>query len=546
MVSEDVPCTVDYQWCGEQGELLSLRLDESLVTLAWRRPTKDHDLFDAELMTIATATTAAGEAWLCLVDHNLLAEEAAYAAGMSVIAPVDEQGVPIPRRWNGERAIDWGLTNDGLHKFQTSFGAEKCGDHKMLHVRGCFPHQRAPTWTLKGSSSLAKPEAVRRKQWRSWIAEGFVAPDLEEHRGVEDQWTALCNKAVAAFQHANRRAGELGRPPGRNAGVRGGLPVVVPGSIQYAAKMTTSKVRQLENFPGRVPKYNRRWASGHHDVRLLNKIHSTWPGCVPKESDLKVLPERVQQCLQAERQKRRAQNLSSWRKRMELCGKECTRWLHDRNPVLPPAVSRAQGGQVLVASNTNESLESIRKFWNKIWQRNEQPEFMDESKRRAHRTPPVWENYEGPITAEELFYQARRKPTGAPGPDHWTAEEVGHLPLEFWKSFVVALRRWEAINEFPEGWRHARMVCIPKDAISADMTHVPDDRMRPLHIFSVFYRVLSSCWARRASTRAWLSQNAPDYMFGGILGREAPAAVMALQAAFDVDEAALLTMDFAN
>ena len=62
---------------------------------------------------------------------------------------------------------------------------------------------------------------------------------------------------------------------------------------------------------------------------------------------------------------------------MELCGKECTRWLHDRNPVLPPAVSRAQGGQVLVASNTNESLESIRKFWNNIWQRNEQPEFMD-------------------------------------------------------------------------------------------------------------------------------------------------------------------------
>ena len=78
------------------------------------------------------------------------------------------------------------------------------------------------------------------------------------------------------------------------------------------------------------------------------------------------------------------------------------------------------------------------------------------------------------------------------------------------------------------------------------MTHVPDDRVRPLCIFSVFYRVLSSCWARRASTCAWLSKNAPDYMFGGIPAREAPAAVMALQAAFDVDEAALLTMAFAK
>ena len=73
------------------------------------------------------------------VDHNFLPAEATYAAGMSVQAPRDEQGMLVPCRWNGERAIDWGLTNDEFHKFTTSFGSERCGDHKMLPVRGLFP-----------------------------------------------------------------------------------------------------------------------------------------------------------------------------------------------------------------------------------------------------------------------------------------------------------------------------------------------------------------------------------------------------------------------
>ena len=55
------------------------------------------------------------------------------------------------------------------------------------------------------------------------------------------------------------------------------------------------------------------------------------------------------------------------------------------------------------------------------------------------------------------------------------------------------------------------MVCIPKTEISADVLHVFADKVRPLCIFSVFYRVLlSSCWARRASTRAWLANSAPE------------------------------------
>ena len=90
---------------------------------------------------------------------------------------------------------------------------------------------------------------------------------------------------------------------------------------------------------------------------FLNKIHGTWPGCVPQQTDLKVLPEQVQQCLHAERQKRKAQNLTSWRKRMWICDKECIRWFHDRSPVLPLAVSCTRSARVLVASRTGESLE---------------------------------------------------------------------------------------------------------------------------------------------------------------------------------------------
>eukprot|EP00439_Symbiodinium_sp_Y106_P014072 s2482_g2.t1 len=179
-----------------------------------------------------------------------------------------------------------------------------------------------------------------------------------------DELAAVPEEEADSFVHFFRGLAKQKHGPGRavlgqglQAATRRAAAWQSVNSAVLLVASPPSEVRQLENFLCRALEYNHGCANGRHDVRLLNKIHGTWPGCVPQQTDLKVLPEQVQQCLHAERQKRKAQNLTSWRKRMWICDKECIRWFHDRSPVLPLAVSCTRSARVLVASRTGESLE---------------------------------------------------------------------------------------------------------------------------------------------------------------------------------------------
>ena len=222
-----------------------------------------------------------------------------------------------------------------------------------------------------------------------------------------------------------------------------------------------------------------------------------------------------------------------------------TDWLKNRTAVLVPTVFVEEETRKVTASNTAQCLDLVRGYWDKVWPRDaaQAPlrHFAGHGLAKHERPWPQ----QSQVTAQELLLQARSKTEGALGPDGWTREEVAHLPLSFWCAFVSAVRIWSDANTFPEVWRHARMVCIPKSQIGADCASIAVDKLRPLCVFSAFYQVLESTWTQRQATRDWLQAYVPDF-FGGIQGREAPAAVRALEAAYDDEHAIMLSLEYSK
>ena len=161
-----------------------------------------------------------------------------------------------------------------------------------------------------------------------------------------------------------------------------------------------------------------------------------------------------------------------------------------------------------------------------------------------HADPvPRWDAYLDGITAVELHRKAKELRHSSAGPDGLAGCEVADLPLRFWELLWERLEEWSQRDEYPQVWRHARTVFLPKDAEAQRGGLAEAARMRPISIFGCIYRVVVSAWTSHERTRAWLQTVAPDFFHGGLQGRAAQQALRRLDAAFNA-ERVLVSLDF--
>ena len=129
------------------------------------------------------------------------------------------------------------------------------------------------------------------------------------------------------------------------------------------------------------------------------------------------------------------------------------------------------------------------------------------------------------------------------GLDGLTGQEAAHLPLKFWQWFAERLGEWQSVGVYPEAFQHARMVCLPKDALSGNEASVPANRLRPITVLPFLYRVAVGTWTSRESTREWLAKVTPPTFHGGIAGRTAWGALRVLDSAWTGGKI-LISFDF--
>ena len=104
---------------------------------------------------------------------------------------------------------------------------------------------------------------------------------------------------------------------------------------------------------------------------------------------------------------------------------------------------------------------------------------------------------------------------GSAGPDGWRGIEIPELPEAIWIDVAAIFNAWVKLRSTPESLRHLKQSCIPKKESSRiDKALSPSD-LRPIAVYSAWWRLFTSVIARDPSTRAWQNVWMPKSCFGG-------------------------------
>ncbi|CAE7372773.1 Pol, partial [Symbiodinium microadriaticum] len=534
-------------WSNHQGSLMQLDVGSFNLLVGWRRPNGERDLFDAELLAWTSQATAMGRTTVLIGDWNdEPAESPLQHLGVVFEAPSESHGVLIPSRWHGQRSIDWTACNDSSTVLKTHFDQCRISDHKLLWMLLHTSFSRQPHHVMVPTSRLHCPEEISVRAWR----EAYDQISVEWADSADEQWEQLNFTIELAVKHAREALGCKGLEGGGKTRPKGSLPeVIAVDSCRGCSHHTGDEgvaIRRLSRFLGRLHEVVR---SGDVDEAtydsLVNKTRRTWPAEIPRSCYEEAIVN-VEKAVTKLRQRRRYAGIQAWKNKVSQGGGDAIRWLKNKTGLLPPAVADSFGGTDMVSRNVAESIEIIAGFWRRVWQRVQPHRLLEKFDEAWERQPPPtapWGPSGDPLTAVELQKRARCKAGGGAGPDGMTGQEAAHLPLKFWQWFAELLGEWQSVGTFPEAFRHARMVCLPKDALSGNEASVPVKRLRPITILPFLYRIAVGTWTSRVSTREWLAKVTPPTFHGGIAGRTAWDAIRVLDSAW-TDGKVLVSFDF--
>ena len=137
--------------------------------------------------------------------------------------------------------------------------------------------------------------------------------------------------------------------------------------------------------------------------------------------------------------------------------------------------------------------------------------------RKSITPPPICPAFlvsqDRPSPAE--FAKARKRLRGAAGPDGWIAEELQWLPAPIDEWFCNISHIWEQAGRIPTALQFSRQINLIKPAKVHNGTTTPKD-LRPINVYSLFYRWWSSTCARSALITSWRTQTLPPSIVGGL------------------------------
>ena len=160
----------------------------------------------------------------------------------------------------------------------------------------------------------------------------------------------------------------------------------------------------------------------------------------------------------------------------------------------------------------------------------------------AFRTPLHTEQWIP--SAANLLARAKHMVGSASGLDGWDASELTLFPEETFELFRSLACQWGQRQDWPSVWQDVRQVHLRKDNTHPFAPCAAKD-MRPISIFSTWYRLLIGTFMSQDSVREWIEQVVPPQAHGGIRKRWVATALTEVMPHFDAGCPAL-ALDYAK
>ena len=530
------------------GQAASIEICGLHLVSFWRSP-GDKDCSDlwnfVESVHISAGQRKQG--FVLVGDFNYTPEENYWALSpdLQILAWHDETGNFGPTRWQGHRCIDYCLMSLTVQGEANGFWDEKFSDHKAMlftihHDVYSLRHKVAtPT---PGFAKLFEAPDIHNIVRKAWNFQNCTIPaQIIGNSDAEWLWfSALVEKTLfAAASIANA-------PPRGGLRAKGTGPTFVDASDERLASSRCGNYveRSLRKLLGRLHEVNRQRRCGRPCAHLLEKIHRAWPTGLPWQG-VEVALQQIEQQLAEQIRHDKLTALAAWRANLHAGGKKATNWLKGSTHLPTPTVLKLDGA---CTKGPEEALCCIRGFWQKIWSRPcDTPRLQELQSLITHGSfrNPLPANQDSWVpTAETLQQRACQMRGSASGLDGWAADELAILPIEVFQLFRSLVLEWGRRRIWPSTWCDVRQVHLPKDPTEPLRPVQPKD-LRPISIFSTWYRLLTGAFMSQDVVRNWIVQVLPAQAHGGVSGRWIATAFHEILAQLDAGGCAL-GLDFAK
>ena len=485
------------------------------------------------------STKVRGVPWLIVGDWNQTPQDNAFcdllqSDGATILGCRSEGGSWSPTRWNGSRAIDYGITNSPNQFSQPSFVESVESDHKGFVLHGTPPSQRNPNVVTRIAprTNRGRPPKVDLQTWQKTVShywafsQPFCLPERLCPFTVDHVWDLFSQKLDwvlgKSLLHLHSRLPDdvilpssfraNDDPPKSSKGPPRIIRTSVPCGPQnqpnssFQERKIQRRIHQLRSYMERRDK--KRFNNEFKDLQF--KIRRFCPDLTMVDQchdsmlkDLKVLRQKLQD-----------KHILAWRHRLQSSQTNRHQWLKYSNAV--PSVNLTSSRLPLspTTSNATEAVQLLTEHWRTIWDRTTNWKDAFEHVIQSGCLPTCEPLESEPLTPELLQSVAGRLNGKAGGADGWTGSELAELPLEIWEFTQKIFHLIETHQVIPKVWCMARQIHIPKVGMNSSE---PQDckNFRPITILSVWYRVWSGSRLKSVKTQQWLRRWWPQEAIGG-------------------------------
>ena len=515
--------------------------------LQFYNPPRDYDNLHSLLVeALVELATTARDRWMVCGDFNETRIDTSaillQAFGFEVVEKME--GESEATRWDGHREVDWIAVNWPEKAEKSWQEPYKISDHKIQATRLTMHDRRgAKVGKLKRGPDWRCPKHLTKTEWREFLLRVWHATEELESfpiavgkttNSIEEDWLEWLRLLDAFYRAAFTKALEdieeklncVGEEKMRETLIDSKAAVqqqlnnskVKGVQMEYVQEDEMYKVRIESDKAGQRAKHRKtigrlcslRQLIKKHGISMIDHLEEMirlkkkvgWGLTAEMGANQAIqwisdtMQRKEREIHRMEQEKRKAR-LDRWKQNMKEL-KEISKWVKNRSKVSTRLISGAQ--------TRDEVCAKIRQFWLDEWKSldTEEPDQARQDVQEALILPmnkwmedkvvPVWTDEDRRDGTRKAFKNAR----GAAGPDGYHGDEVSVLPEPLQEIFHDITGKWLEQRVAPEDLRHMIQASLQKPGKPAVVENV-----RPLAIFSVFWRLFESGLLRTEAFNKW-------------------------------------------
>ena len=493
----------------------------------------------AEVFSSFAAAVPLGPEWVILGDFNEEPNESLGDLfgkfGAKYLGPPSEQAT----RWEGRRCIDWIMGSSSRISSVKLQSDVVLSDHQgiLFHFQpGGLQDQRKGR--LKPAPYWPRPPDIDSDTWQEALTKAWNehVTGLEEFQRlceycdndipllqneIQTQWNCFMSCLSSCFMKAIRNLHDLNqnsphldrflrRAGAKTKGQIAQFQWITEQAAQSNHPTEGERTRKLRRHLARC--YELLRCCNNHkepDPRLLQRVlkneSTDIPGGPVLAQKVSRLIESSKHQLEALQNADKTAKLAAWKAKVnDPTLKGLGRWIRARENSIQAFTLQHQGRQM---EHRTEVARQFGDFWKQVWSDNE----VDHTQAANALAQDFVSSGLDPLEHEwqdlslKDLWTSIRNAGGAAGPDHWSSEEVKHIPVPAIEYFLKITRDWNSSGCIPQQLKEVKQVAIPKNhKIRNGFLDLKD--VRPISICSIWWRVYASAFVKAKGTRDWCAK----------------------------------------